>query len=122
MKSHLHDSLSETLLSRLSYIRIFPKKILCTSVENTYTPQHLKLLYPEAKVIHVLPQQLENCSEKNVDLIVALFSFELTKHPKAMLIKLHELLKIQGLLLFSTLGPDSYQKNNFIDMHHIGDW
>ncbi|OGT52446.1 MAG: hypothetical protein A3E84_03345 [Gammaproteobacteria bacterium RIFCSPHIGHO2_12_FULL_42_13] len=121
---HFFNILIEPFFSRLSYIRIDPTEILCISAEAAVITL-LQARYPKAKITWITP--IDTIPKTNYyDFIIAFFPFQTPEDTRTKIKVFHELLKIKGLLLFVTLGPDSYKEcahdNQFIDMHYLGDW
>ena len=122
----LQVMLSEPLLSRLFYIRLTPKKILCISTDDNIV-KIVKSHYPTAAIDLLSPDNIKSLAicDSQYDLIVSIFAFISGQDRKLSLAICHQALKEKGLLLFVTLGPESYtpllSKTHFIDMHHIGD-
>ena len=121
---HIHNEFADRLLSRLEYIRITPKRILVIGLTTHHLAIYLQKSYPLA-VITEAPFASSEKQEAH-DLIIAQFPFLGAETPQAILQRLFQHLRNNGLLLFTALGPDSYQESSeklsFIDMHHIGDW
>jgi SAM-dependent methyltransferase len=109
-KGHpLKKLIEEEMLSRLKLVAKKPKRILAIGCEN------VQAHYPDAEVI--TDADLEN----SVDLIIA----NLLLTPQNFFSEWHQLLAPEGLLMFSSYGPDTLcevmQPSAFIDMHLLGD-
>lgn len=148
------DVIKEALLERLAYIRLDPKHIIdLGSGVGTFT-QALSQRFPQAAVwaIDCHPHMSRHCAQNGVKALTAnayhlpfpdhsidavfahlLLPF-LMDYP-ALWQECRRVLAPGGLLLFSSLGPntlcelrasfaavDSYPHiNSFVDLHHIGD-
>tara|TARA_R110000868_G_scaffold8205_8_gene42820 strand:- start:23796 stop:24656 length:861 start_codon:yes stop_codon:yes gene_type:complete len=151
----LQRNMGDELLERLSLIKIEPQTIVdlgCGTGELTY---QLQQRYPDAKVIgidaadnmiSVAKQQhpdiefytafaeQTHLSTDSVDLIVSNAMLQWTQ-PDPVFQECRRLLKQEGLLMFTTFGPDTLQElrycwaqiddavhvNRFMDMHDMGD-
>lgn len=140
------------LLERLDLIKLDPAVILDLGSGTGFFTSALSQKYPKAHIIkldiaeHMLhfssPKNSicgdgENLPLKNhsVDFIFSNCVFHWFVNPQKVLAEIRRVLKPEGLLLFSTFGPDTLKElresfstidqqthvNNFIDMHHIGD-
>lgn len=157
----LQQQVGKSLLTRLRGIRCQPQTILDLGCGTGYFESFLKELYPTAKIIGLdksdgmLAQaqlkeaeyQLKDihwvngCAE---DLPFSDHSFELVYSNLMLhwsnnfvkcLKEIHRILKPEGLLLFSMVGPDTLQElrycwktideqphvHQFVDMHDLGD-
>lgn len=137
------NEIASRLLERLNYIKLQPQQVLC--LETWQAPSLVETLharYPEAKISSVkshcqgMPlSEIAASAAESVDLIIAnLVPPWVVTHPECLL-ALRRLLRPNGLLFFTTVGPDSLQElkrlfaqvdayprvYEFIDMHHIGD-
>lgn len=140
----------DSLLSRLDWMTITPSVILDVGCGAGLLSQKLKTHYPNATVISI--DQSENmlryaqqknsvnalCAEaetlpflnNSVDILIANFLLPWHANPKALFAEWQRVLRPNGLLLFSGLGPDTLQEYHaifadylpqLIDMHDIGD-
>ncbi|EKD70235.1 MAG: hypothetical protein ACD_46C00590G0002 [uncultured bacterium] len=125
------SAITDTLLERLDLIRIDPAVILIYGNDVDHIDQYLKRRYlnPSIKTITCL-EKIKSCEDHSIDLIISSLTLQLEENIKIILQEFFRILKKNGLLLLTTLGPDSFselKKNseemkNFVDMHHIGDW
>lgn len=141
--------LANRLLERLDLMKLKPQSILDCGANFSLTTQALQKRYPKAKIIaqNLLLNQLRVswwrratptvCSEyhqlpfqsQRFDLVFANLALPWSADLKKTLAEFKRLLKPEGLLLFSTLGPDTlrelrssgFSTYNFMDMHDIGD-
>jgi malonyl-CoA O-methyltransferase len=148
--------IADRLLDRLEIVKLEPRLIIDAGARTGYTSRLLQIRYPQAQIISVdwakqlLKKNLQSPSDlaavcaspeslpfasKSVDLIVANLTWHWLNHPKQVLQEWRRLLKPGGLLLFSTLGPDTFSElrasfaavddlphvHLFLDMHDIGD-
>lgn len=146
----------ESLRSRLSLMAIKPQIIMDVGCGTGVHTQALKIQYPDARVVALdismgMLRQLQERSssiismcgdamhlpvaDHSVDLIFSNMTLHWCTDLVALIRELHRVLRLEGLLLFSTLGPDtllelrqSWQAvdqlshvNRFWDMHDIGD-
>jgi malonyl-CoA O-methyltransferase len=136
--------------SRLDYVKIQPKLILDMGCGTGLESQNLKNRYPQAIVCGLdsafnfltygMTQRGEGINwvcaqasqlplkEYSVDLIFANMLLPWCIDLPALFQSWQKLLKPEGLLMFSTLGPDTLQElktktdvKHWIDMHDIGD-
>lgn len=126
----------DRLLDRLDYIRIQPETILIVGAQVDYAEKKLQSRYPLAtlKPAHDFAciQQIENNSQ---DLVIAHFALLNAQDPLFLLYEFARVLRDEGLLLLTSLGPDTFfelresfskvdgypHTHAFLDMHHIGD-
>ncbi len=135
--NHFYHDLMNRLLERLDYIRINPTDILNYGLHTDHSHQQLQQRYLSANILPVHDQiDLEKCADHSVDLIVAHFPLIAKKDPIAILREFSRVLRDEGLLLFTSLGPDTFYElresfvavdnaphvYDFYDMHHVGDW
>lgn len=146
----------ERLLERLQYFKLKPKRILDLGCGTGFFTRELSKRYPDAKVTGAdLAQGMIDfcCSQSkqeeyvcadalklpfeasSFDFIFSNLTFQWVDELPQLFQELNRVLKPDGLLLFTTLGPDTlfelkkswaavndYQHvNSFIDMHHVGD-
>ncbi|MCP3678926.1 MAG: methyltransferase domain-containing protein [Gammaproteobacteria bacterium] len=134
------------LLDRLALMQIAPTTIVDLGCGCGQLTQTLITRYPQATVIGIdlafkpLQQAATRCNtlinadaclpplaNQSIDLILANLSFAWSPLEK-LLQACQKLLSANGLLLFTTFGPDllktmrrDYQREKLIDMHDIGD-
>lgn len=113
--------ISVRLLQRLDYMRIKPDVVVALGADADYAAQQLTKRYPTANVITSLPD-----GKHTVDLIFSNLTLHRSPDAGGALQQFARVLKPEGLLLFTTLGPDTFKELNsvdgaFIDMHDIGD-
>lgn len=116
------------LLSRLDYIRIQPKTILVIGFCAQNIKSNLQKRYPDSVIKNYADlstiQKLENDA---FDLIIAHFALLQMHEPLYLLGELFRALSDEGLLLLTSLGPDTFCElgrrfQGFVDMHFVGDW
>lgn len=130
--------IADRLSQRLEFMKIQPQVILDCGARDNYHQELLKSHYPEAKIIclahgeALLNLPLEN---KSVDMVFANLNLHWSSDIFKTLSEFRRILKKDGLLLFSTVGPDSLKElaeaflsaeekwhvHPFMDMHHLGD-
>lgn len=148
--------IADRMLDRLELVRINPQVILDIGARTGYTTQLLTRRFPKAEIIacdwaenllHKVREQapvaLPLCAEpgniplaaQTADMIVSNLTWHWLNQPAACLREWRRLLKPNGLLLFTTCGPDTlYELRSsfaavddqphvhlFLDMHDIGD-
>ena len=155
----LQLEVGQRMLARLDYVRLQPQRILDIGCG---TGRHIDALlkrYPKAEVTGLdfaLPMLRQaqrkgrwlrrpKCvcadldqlpfAEQHFDLIFSNMAMQWSTQPAAAFMQIHRLLKPEGLLMFSSLGPDTlfelrqaWQQvdqaahiHQFIDMHDYGD-
>lgn len=130
--------IADRLVQRLELMKIKPKTILDCGARDDYHQKLLKEYYPEVTILRVehgeeltqLPMQNES-----IDLVFANLNLHWSSDIFKTLKEFRRILKKDGLLLFSTVGPDTLKElahaflsaeekwhvHPFMDMHHLGD-
>lgn len=130
----VHQEITDRLLERLDYIRIQPETILVVGLHLDYPLQQLQKRYPSAVIKSM--QEITAIENNAYDFIVAHFALLATQEPIPLLQAISNMLRDEGLLFFTTLGPDTLfelrdsfstvddcvHTHAFLDMHHMGDW
>ncbi|MCX7120857.1 MAG: methyltransferase domain-containing protein [Gammaproteobacteria bacterium] len=134
---HVIHIIANQLLERLDYMCIQPVSVLNYGWHTNYAELQLKKRYPESTIKNIIDLTfLGKCADNSVDLIIANFSLLRERDPVYLLHEFSRVLKEEGLLLFTTLGPDTFVElrqsflqvdrfhhvHPFSDMHDIGDW
>ncbi len=156
--SVLQKEVGSRLLERLDLIRLNPSTILDLGSGTGFTSKILSQKYPDAIVLNtdiaegmVNFARLTNTSSNqyylcgdgdylpikthSVDFVFSNCALQWFFMPQMVFKEIHRVLKPEGLLLFSTFGPDTLkelreslatlgseeQADPFIDMHNIGD-
>jgi malonyl-CoA O-methyltransferase len=147
------------LLERLDLVRLQPTAILDLGAGTGHASRALKRRYPGAQVIAIdLSQGMLQESRRqqgwwqrfhpvaadahklpirsaSVDLVLSNLLLEWCQDPDAVFAEIRRVLRPHGLLMFTTLGPDTLKElrdawrradrythvHRFIDMHDIGD-
>ena len=159
----LQKEVGERLLERLELMANVPARVLDVGCGTGRPTRELQKLYPKAQVIgaDLAPGMLEMAAKKqpffnwrgekagfvcaeasqlpladaSCDLVYASLILQWCEDLDATLLEWRRLLKPHGLLLFSTLGPDTLKElraawsavdgynhvNRFLDMHDVGD-
>ena len=125
------------LLERLDYIRINPTDILNYGMHSHHSHQQLQQRYASANIASICNvMDLKKHADNSVDLVFAHFPLLSVTDPISVLRELSRVLRDEGLLLFTSLGPDTLYElresflavdhhphvHDFLDMHHVGDW
>ena len=149
--------ISDRLLDRLQYINIAPKRIVDLGCGTGYMTEKLSQKYPKAVIIAVdgnatklaklqnkalsnvemLQHDVDSLpiDDQSVDLIISSGLLHWLNDISHCLSECRRMLMPKGLLLFSTLGPNTLQElrksihsvnnnncvHDFCDMHDIGD-
>lgn len=136
-EEHIYHVFTDRLLERLDYIRVAPETILTMGWHIQHSKARLDKKYPYAtiKTAHD-SAEISDFSNESIDLIILNFSLLRDFEPLYLLQECHRILKIEGLLLLTSLGPDTFYElrqsfhavdatphvHDFVDMHHVGDW
>lgn len=147
---------ADRLLERLEYFKLQPETILDIGSGTGYCSRELKKRYPDAQVTGVdiaqgmieysrmiSPKENYVCADalslpidaNSVDLIFSNLTIQWIEQLDILFKEFHRVLKPNGLLLFTSLGPDTLNElkqswqavdnykhvNDFMDMHHLGD-
>lgn len=102
-------------------MRLQPARIAVLGADTVHNAEQLKQRYPEADIVTSMP-----LDKQSVDLIVSNLALYQSSAVGELLQSLALALKPEGLLLFTTLGPDTFKElslthDAFFDMHDIGD-
>lgn len=113
----LHREVVLEMASRLDFMTLQPKTIL---VNGEVEKELMLERYPNAQVDIIF------LKDHSVDLIFSNLALPGSLDFQAQFKKWFQLLKPNGLLLFSTFGPDtlkelSHHGLSLMDMHHVGD-
>lgn len=155
----LQQEVASRTFERLEYMRVSPEQILDVGCGTGACSRRLRDSFKKAKVtgIDIAPGMIEQAKKSqklfnkinyqladadqlpfesdSFDLIFSSLAIQWMPDLKQTFKELHRVLKPGGLLLFSTLGPDTLIElkqswsqidqgvhvNNFIDMHIVGD-
>jgi len=155
----LQREIGERMLERLDYVKLAPKRILDIGCGTGVLTDALMKRYPKAEVVALdfaLPM-LERTKKRgrwlrrakclcadldhlplasgSFDLVFSNVAIQWSQHPAEAIAELHRVLRPEGLLMFSSFGPDTlFELRNawsqvdgyehvhgFIDMHNYGD-
>ena len=149
----LANAVGEEMLARLEWVTLQPKLVLDVGSGAGHCARLLRQRYPEAHIVSLdldypmlkyAAEQAENshttvCADagalpfpdQSVDLVFANLVLPWVADIEKMLREWRRVLRQDGLLVFTSLGPDTLQAwraflgdftiPNFIDMHEIGD-
>jgi malonyl-CoA O-methyltransferase len=142
----LAQAVGEEMLARLAWVTLQPKMILTMGSETGHEAGLLQARYPAAEVVvqrvdyarlkNAAPQAesmptLLSLPAQSVDLIFANLVLPWVADRDALLREWRRVLKPEGLLMFSSLGPDTlaalraplgdYLLPDCVDMHETGD-
>lgn len=155
----VQHEIGRRMFERLDYLKINPARILDLGCGTGQFTSQLKRRYPKAEIVgfdiayHMLLQAREKQGWRrkwpliNGDMTYMPFAsgvFDLVfsnqvihwSNPvKDVFRELNRVMKVNGCLMFTTLGPDTFKElrqawsmdhhahaNEFADMHDIGDW
>ncbi len=154
--SLIQQEVANRLIDRLKYLKFKPLNILDIGSGTGYLAKKLQLFFPEAKLfcLDLSENMSVVCKSKNkdmyvicgdaefmplinssFDLVISSFTFHWCKNIKKIFSDVRNILKENGIFIFSTVGPDTlielkntFKKidnhqhvNNFSDMHTFGD-
>src|SRR3990172_9492624 len=156
--SRLEAEIGGRMLERLDYVKLAPRRVLDAGSGPGRDLRPLARRYPGAQLValdfsqrmlrqkHGLVSRLFSRSEKHslcanfeclplaggsVDLVWSNIALHWAADPLAALREFHRVLALEGLLMFSTLGPDTLGElrsaagaarvHAFADMHDLGD-
>lgn len=152
--SVLQQEIGKHMIERLDWVLLKPNLILEIGCRTGYCTQLLEKRYPQATIVGVdlasamLDQAQANSRchfmlasphalpfpDHSIDLIFS--NFSLQQYPlKQTIIEWQRILKTDGLLMFSSVGPNTLQElaksfaavdqhphvDRFMDMHNVGD-
>jgi malonyl-CoA O-methyltransferase len=159
--SRLESEVGARMLQRLDYVRLAPARILDAGCGPAPQAAALRKRYPGAQLLALdfsLPMlararapgllarlrgarrpaavcaRLERLplAAGSVQLVWSNMALHWVPEPRAALAEFQRVLAPEGLLMFSTLGPDTLQElraaagearvHRFADMHDLGDW
>lgn len=127
---------ADRLFMRLDYIKLMPKEILLFGWQTDYEYEALSKRYPDATILVVSDMAaFAALRPASVQLVIANMSLQWLTDPQLFFFLVQQVLVEEGLLLFTTVGPDTlgelYQSfqaidekphvHTFTDMHHLGD-
>ena len=140
--------IADRLLDRLDFIRLKPAWIMDFGMRTGYTTWYLKERYNTASTVGMessLPMLLQGgngvageytslpFADRSIDLIFSNLAFHWSVNLQQTLEECRRVLKPKGLLLFSTVGPETLKElresfsdgkwhvHAFYDMHDVGD-
>ncbi|MBH44652.1 MAG: malonyl-[acyl-carrier protein] O-methyltransferase BioC [Gammaproteobacteria bacterium] len=154
--SIIQREVADRLIDRIKMIKINPKKILDIGSGTGYLSNKLKIIFPQSEIICLdLSSQMLNISKKkypnllhlvadaedlpfkdsSFDFVLSSFTFHWCKDIDKLLSTIIKILNEKGLLIFTTVGPDTLIElnnifkeidneqhvNDFLDMHIYGD-
>lgn len=156
--SRLEAEIGARMLERLDYVKLAPRRVLDAGCGPGRDARALAKRYPQARVIaldfshrmlrqesgflprlfagnekHSLCANFERLplAAESVDLVWSNMALHWAADPLAALREFHRVLALEGLLMFSTLGPDTLgalrsaagaaRVHAFADMHDLGD-
>jgi malonyl-CoA O-methyltransferase len=156
--SRLESEIGARMLERLDYVKLVPRRVLDAGCGPGRDTRRLAKRYPRAQVVALdysqrmlrqgrgILSKLFTRNEKrslcgnferlpiaagSVDLVWSNMALHWAADPLAALREFHRALAVDGLLMFSTLGPDtlaelrkaagSERVHAFADMHDLGD-
>jgi len=123
----LANEVGEQLLARLALTLAQPKVMVSLGAGINTLTQALQKCYPDATLL--IPDAQLPLPDHSVDLIIANLILPWCNDLGVLFTEWQRALRPNGLLLFSSLGPDTLREwefgdklvPHFIDMHNIGD-
>jgi malonyl-CoA O-methyltransferase len=128
----LAHAVGEEMLARLEWMTIKPRVIVYLGDAADDLITILQKRYADAEII--IPDAREfvdgvlSCKDQSVDLLFANFVFPFVTNIETALLEFRRILRPDGLLMFTALGPDSLKEFsldaimvNLVDMHNVGD-
>lgn len=130
--SVLVREVAERMYSRLEIVTLQPKVILIVENKAGNSEALLKQRYPEAQIVAIEKlQDLAALQNESVDLIFANLILPFSQDLKKTLYEWRRVLRHEGLLMFTSFGPDTLKELNgkianipaptWHDMHNVGD-
>jgi malonyl-CoA O-methyltransferase len=148
--SRMEAEVGARMLERLDYVKIAPRRILDAGSGLAREAKALRRRYPKAQLLALdfalpmlrrrfLDKRILLCgdivqlplADASIDLLWSNMALHWTADPAAALREFERVLAPQGLLMFSTLGPDTLKElraaagaarvHTFVDMHDVGD-
>jgi malonyl-CoA O-methyltransferase len=119
----LARTVAENMLANLEWMTLQPEQMVVLGGEVDYSAELLKKRYPQAK----MATEIINLPDHSVDLIFANLVLPWCQELKKILHDWRRIIRPEGLLMFSSLGPDTLKELKtsllpaLIDMHDIGD-
>ena len=148
----LQNEIAKRLAEKLKVISIQPETIIDLGSGTGFLSEKTAKIFPDAQLICVdfaqrslsmNSQKLKVCADSyqlplksnSVDFVVSNLMMQWCSDLKTLFDECHRVLKPQGLILFTTFGPETLKElkrswsvvdssphvNEFIDMHDIGD-
>lgn len=141
----IEQEIGQRLIQRLEYIKLNPKYILDLGCGTGYFTRQLQSRYPDATIIGLdIAFEMVNFASNNsnlpyccadaeqlpftdlqFDLIFSNCCIPSVDNLEVLFLEISRILNINGLLLFTTFGPDTLKEleleTQWQDMHNIGD-
>lgn len=129
--SFLSFETAEGMLSRLDYMLLQPKNIVCLGSDSAEDAKLLRERFKNAEVIAFGEKAILPSLSQSVDLIFANLFLPWCSDLNIIFKEWRRMLRPEGVIIFSSLGPDTLMEvhsrvanfilPNLIDMHIIGD-
>lgn len=125
---YLLQHTADNMLARLEWMTLQPNVIINLGCKTGYSADLLKKRYSKAEI--VAENKIISLVDHSVDLIFANLVLPWCAEIKKMLQTWRRVLKPEGVIIFSSLGPDTLMQLHlppeqiipvFADMHDIGD-
>lgn len=131
----VQKEIARRVFERLDFIRIQPAAILDLSLNIADSAEILRSRFPEADYQSANPLFSLSIPPSSIDFIFMNLSLAWLNDWPHRLVECRQVLKPGGLILFTSLGPDTLKElreafkavdqgrhvHDFVDMHHLGD-
>lgn len=132
----LSHATADRSLARLDYIRFTPAHILNVSVDVSYVAQQIAARFPTVDLHNAsTPDGLTSLPSATYDFVYSNLTLAFFGADMSALSEYYRVLKPGGMLLFTSLGPDTFKElracldasdgcdvvPRFLDLHDVGD-
>lgn len=127
----LARDVGEQMYERLEFMTLQPRTIYVLGAETEHFARRLKQRYENAEIFKFGEDEILPLADLSVDLIFANLFLPWQKDLKKIFHEWRRILQPEGLLMFTSLGPDTLMElrtkyadflmPDLIDMHNVGD-